>query len=338
MKLAHLRVLALLQKRKQYYGRNNMYQYKFSDEDTQKITDKTIDIQKLYDNLDKIDKKYNLRDEVEATTDTLGLQKKEFTKPTDEQIETQAKNSLSEYKQTSLNKIQNDYDSNAKAIEQDLKDLSNTKKNQQDTLQVAYNNAKTDAENDAIKRGLARSSIIVNTLAQYDNSMLAEFANIEKTYSENVTKLNNQKSQLEVQKQNALDSFDIAYAVKLSDKIDQINNELSEKANEVLEYNNKIAQLEKEYLQQQQEDANTQNNKIADDNLKLLEFYNKYGKDYTKLLKEDEKLKVVEDFIENLTWQEAYDLLENDKKILSQFSDKNLKTLSEFIAGLKNKQ
>lgn len=295
-----------------------MYEYKFSDKQSDEIENKTSKLDDLFEKFDNIDSKFAFKEE--TTNDSkLNLERKEFEHPTDEQISETAQNSLAEYKNSSLNQIENDFQSGMTKVEEDLKNLSETKKTQQDSLKSAYEGVKESASNDAIKRGLARSSIIVNKLAKYDSSLLEEYSKIEQTYNENVTKLNNQKSQLEVQRQNALDGFDIAYALKLSEKIASINTELEEKQNQVIEYNNKMEQLEKEYLQDQQKLTDDKNEAIRDDNQKLLQYYSKYGKNYVDKLKQEEKYSLAVEYLDSLSKQEALDFLQSNSKFKENF-------------------
>ena len=187
-----------------------MYEYKFTDKESEEITKKTKSIDDLFDNFSKIDDRYKIKDEI-TSNETLTLKRKEFVMPDEESIKKSAENSLSEYKNNTLKDIDNDYQKGVEAVDSNLETATKTKDNQKSSLEQAYARVKEDASNDAVKRGLARSSIIVNKLANYDDSMLKEFSEIEKSYTDTVTKLNNQKSQLEVQRQNALDGFDIAY-------------------------------------------------------------------------------------------------------------------------------
>lgn len=305
-----------------------MYEYKFSDDETREITKKTNSIDDLFKKFDDVDSKYKLKDETTTSGNSLNLERKEFIKPDEETVKKQAEDSLAEYKNQTLEQIENDYTTNSQAIDEDLSQALTNKQNLTSNLKNAYNEVKEDASNDAVKRGLARSSIIVNKLAKFDNSMLAEFATIEKDYTNTVSKLNNQKSQLEVQRQNALDGFDIAYAVKLSEKIADINSKLEEKQNEVLEYNNKIEQLEKEYLQQQEKITADINEAIRDDNAKLIEYYTENGQAYVDKLKQEEKYSLALDYLNTLSKQDAINTLTNNAKFQENFPTYYTKLLS----------
>ncbi len=313
-----LRYQIFLEKQKNFFRRKNMYEYKFSDKQSDEISDKTAKIDDLFKKFDDIDSKFDFKQE-QTSDGKLSLARKEFERPTDEQIKESAENSLFDFKDSSLKKIENDFQTGSKKIDDNLSVLGDTKQKQQESLKKAYADVKESASNDAIKRGLARSSIIVNKLAKYDSALLDEYSKIEKSYNDEVVKLNNQKSQLEVQRQNALDGFDIAYAVKLSEKISSLNTELDKKQSEIIEYNNKMEKLEQEYLQDQQKLTDNKNEAIRDDNQKLLDYYTKYGEKYVEKLKQEQKFGLAKEYLDSLPKQEALNFLETNTKFKSNF-------------------
>lgn len=298
-----------------------MYQYSFSDKESKDIEDKTKKVDDVFKAFGDIDKKYeiNLEDKSDSYNQSLELERKKFERPDDEEIEKQAKDGLSEYKNTSLNQIENDYNSNKTAVDQQLEILDASTNKSKSQLEDAYTKAKTNASNDAIKRGLARSSIIVNKLAEYDKGMLAEFSKIEKDYNDSYNKLNSQKSMLEVQRQNALDAFDIAYAVKLSEKITSLNEKLDQKEQEVIEYNNKMEQLEKEFELDRNKKLQDYQNDLNKQKLDNLKYYSEYGTNYVEMVKEKEKYDIAYEYLMSLPKDEAVSILENNSDFKSNF-------------------
>ncbi len=312
-----------------------MYTYTFSDEDTDEISAKTEKNSELEKKFSDVDSKYDLSTINKSDYDTsLNLERQEYTALTDDEIKKQAEDSLYDYQQTNKNSIESDYAEQSEAIDNDLKELEENTTESKNSLKSTYDEVKTSAENDAIKRGLARSSIIVNKLAKYDESMLSQFSDIEKDYLETTNNLTSQKNLLEVQKQNALDSFDITYAVKLSDKITSITEQLQEKEQEVIEYNNKMEQLEKEYeadmLKQYADDLS----QVKQDNLDYLEFVNKYGESGINTLKSKEKYQVAYDYLMSLSKNDALSELENN----SLFKQQLLSNYSTLLSAMQSRE
>ena len=248
-----------------------MYEYKFSDEQTEKINKKTA----VLDSFKQIDKKYSF------DNDEIKLERKTFTAPSTEEIQSIAEDSLQEYKLSGIDKIKTNYAS--KISDLDQKEIQNqqnltSKKSQ---LKGVYEELKQDASNDSIKQGLARSSIIVNVLDAFDKEMLDTYSKLDSEYNSQFKKLQEEKSLLETQKKNALDAFDISYASKLNDKIEEINASIEKKQKEVDEYNKEIEKQEKEFKENQEKE-----------NQELMEFINLYGKETLDRVKQQEKYNI----------------------------------------------
>lgn len=269
-----------------------MYQYKFSDEDT-KLIEQEEKNKSLLDSFDEVDKKYNSAFSGNQNQ-SLGLEKMTFTRPNEIEVENQAKNSLADYKNTELNGIEELYSTKQKNIDNEISTNKETAKEQKSELEKKYASLKQNASNDALKRGLARSSIIVNTLEAFDNSMLDNFVKINEELTKNINSLNSQKSLLEEQKQNALNSFDIAYAIKLSEKIDSINSSLDKKEQEIQKYNNEIAEKEAEYKRKKQQEA-----------IDYAEFISEYGIGSIEIMKSGEKYEIAKQYFADMDKDQA---------------------------------
>ena len=270
-----------------------MYTYKFTDEQSDKIKKQS----NLFDEFKNIDKKYSF-DNSDITLDRM-----EYQAPTKEEVEQSAIASLGSYLDSGKKDIENKYESKVS----DINKLQSTNKDnlisQKNDLKETYQELKQNASEDSIKRGLARSSIIVNVLEAFDNKMLEDYANLDKAYTQKFQELEEEKSLLESQKQNALNSFDISYATKLNEKIEEINKEIEEKEKEVLEYNNQIAEKEAEFKLDQQ-----------DRNQELLEYIGKYGSTALNRVKENEKYNLALSYFMSLDKDEALaELLNNDQ-------------------------
>ncbi|MBO5884671.1 MAG: hypothetical protein J6Q51_02640, partial [Clostridia bacterium] len=257
-----------------------MYQYTFSNKDTETITEKTKNYSNLLDEFKQIDKKFSSLDDSE-----LNLEKKSFEKLSDEQIKQQAENNLFDYKQSSIQNINDEYATKTDDIDQNIKQTEQSATSQKNEAKQLYSSLKQDAAKDAVKRGLARSSIVINILDAFDQGMIEEYNKINQEISTKIDSLNSKKQLLDEQKQNALNAFDISYAVKLSNKIDEINKELNEQEQKVIEYNNQIAQKEAEYEAKRKQNA-----------LDYAEYIQKNGTDTIVQLKREEKYNLAKEY------------------------------------------
>ena len=259
-----------------------MYQYTFDDTTTEKLNQQTKNSKTILEQFADVDNKYN---SFTTTNQNLDLEKMDYAKPTKEQVEKDAKLSLENYKNTTLNSINDNFNTKSNSIDNAVKNAKEESEKDKNQIVASYNALKQDAKDDAIKRGLARSSIIVNTLASYDQQMLKGLQSEANELNNTITKYQNERAILEEQKNSALSAFDIEYAVKLQDKINEINTDIQKKEQEIIEYNNKIAEKLASW-QKEQDDA------IFDKTMDIADLVAKHGIGAFDVLKQNEKYEI----------------------------------------------
>lgn len=297
-----------------------MYQYTFSNDDTKEITEKTKNYSNLLKGFEEVDKKFSSQDD-----GPLNLEKQTFEKLTDEEIASKAENSLSEYKNNELDNINSTYDTKNQTIDTQIEDAKTDATARKDEAKELYSSLKQQASNDAVKRGLSRSSIVINILDAFDQNMIKEYNKINEEITSKINSLNNEKNLLTEQKQNALNAFDIAYAVKLSEKIDEINKNLLEEEQKVIEYNNEIAQKEAEYEANRKKDA-----------LEYATYVEKYGYDGIEKMKQQEKYLLAKDYLMSLSKEEALDELNSNRVYNSELGSINFNKLKVLLTERKD--
>lgn len=212
----------------------------------QKASGKADDNSDYADILDKIN-------EINATTqipekpdlgDGITYDRIEYDAPSDEEIEKRAQDSLKEYEQAGVSSIENeiaallekytsDKNVNTAAYESTLKSLND-----------AYQSAIEAANNDALKRGLARSSIALNTTAAINSEKADKAAAATAEYNRQDADLTSKINGLEVERQKAMDEFNISYTAKLTEEINKLKEQREELKNEAIKYNNTLAEKE----------------------------------------------------------------------------------------------
>ncbi len=295
-----------------------MYTYTIPEEQTEKLTEKTKKYSDLLNQFKEVDKKY------QPATDEIKLQKKSFEMPTEQEIKKQADSSLEEYKKSELQNIDDDYNTKSTVIDEKIKSETQSLDNKKDETKELYTNLKDNASKDAIKRGLARSSIVINILDAFDKNMVKEINKINEEIQSKVSSLNSQKDLLTEQRQSALNAFDISYALKLTNKIDEINKSLAEQEQKVIEYNNQIAQKEAEYEQKRQKS-----------NLEYAEYIAKHGTDAIDEMKREEKFNYAKDYLMSLPKSDAIVELNTNTALNSELGAKYFNKLRTIINSLK---
>ena len=101
--------------------------------------------------------------------------------------------------------------------------------------------------NDALRRGLARSSIIVNKLNALENSKAQAKSDAASGLFDSINQIDNKLNELETARLNALDEFDIVYAAKIGAEIQKLNAERQARLDDVIKYNNTLKAYEAQY-------------------------------------------------------------------------------------------
>lgn len=196
----------------------------------------------VFEKIDAIDKSY------EPVKPTLPDGEKyariDYVAPTDEEIESSAKSGLEDYRQNGeksveneiaalLNKYVADKNTNAESYQKTLK-----------TLGEAYAAAIEEARYDALKRGLARSSVAANATAALVGEKAAKTAELTAGYETAQADVDAKISALNAKRQKAMDDFNIAYTARLTEEINKLKTEREKLKTEALKYNNSLIEKE----------------------------------------------------------------------------------------------
>ena len=284
-----------------------MYQYTFDNNTTNSVADSTKKSKTIFEEFGEVDNKYN---SLTNSSQNLNLEKMEYVRPTSKDVQEKAENSLEAYKNTSINYINQNFDEKNKNIDKSIEKAKQSGEKEKNEIVSAFSVAKQKAKDDAVKRGLARSSIIVNTLANYDQNMLGSLNSQMQELNQTISNFENEKSLLEEQKQSALSSFNIEYAVKLQDKINEINNNILEKEQEVIEYNNKIEETKAKW-------EKSQADSIYDKTMDIAKLMAEHGISVFEVLKQNEKYELAKKHLSQMDKDVAIAELTNNSNYKS---------------------
>lgn len=263
--------------------------------------------------LEEIDDKYSAIDSVDAP-ETLGLEKKEMVEMSDDEIVSIAKDKVGDA-DSGKKTIEDDYAKKIDMLTNEKEERhEKSKANQEYINQTFDNNAKTVSDQ-ALKRGLARSSIIIGQIASVESQRAKELTEEMNSVNKKFAEIENEVKNLNAEKETALDNFDLAYAKKLEKAISDKREELEKQKQEIIEFNNKVDELEAEY----KISLDKQKQAKAKSNMEMKE---KYGYTPNELKAADEKYNYMIAYIDTLSKQEAISLLLNDEKIQKLLGDK----------------
>lgn len=307
-----------------------MYEYKFSDGEGMKTS-----AEELKDKIKNIDDKYKLDLTFDSTKDdiSLNLARQKYSRPSDEEIRKQAEDSLKSYEDKEQKGIENEYAAGNRKLDEESQKLGGDFESQSKKIEQTYENAKESNKNTFIRRGLSRSSIMQENLKNLDESKNAAQDTLAKELKQNLEKITIERDLLETQKQSALESFNIAYAVKLSEKINKLTESAKQAEDAVAKYNNQLEEKEKKFALSQQEHNIKQDNQKLKDNKFVLDYINEYGRVGLDWLIAKEKLTAAKDSIKGLSKEQALAQIERDgyRDILG---DSVYKSLINYVKGI----
>lgn len=177
----------------------------------------------------------------------LKLEKIEYDAPTDDEIYNLAKS----YIDQKYTVLQDDQKKKAEDKKTSLsQQIEKARKNYQETekrLDETYKTSQNEIEDQAIKRGISRSSIVLNELTDLENAKNAKKSENEKELSDSVKNLTSQIDNLSEELNSSLKNLDMQKAYELSERIESLKDERDKKNLEVLKYNNDVIEKEKNY-------------------------------------------------------------------------------------------
>lgn len=177
----------------------------------------------------------------------LKLEKIEYNAPTDDEIYNLAKSYIDQ-KYTSLQSDEKKKVEDKKtSLSEEIKKAQKNHEDTQKRLDESYKSSQNEIEDQAIKRGIGRSSIVLNELTELENAKNAKKSESEKELSNSVNELSSQIDKLSEELNSSLKSLDMQKAYELSERIETLKNERDKKNLEVLKFNNQVEEKEKAF-------------------------------------------------------------------------------------------
>ena len=276
-----------------------------------------------------------------------GLKEIEYSSRTDEDIVSSATKSVDFDIAKDRNKLESDYASSVAALEKSKNQAGKSLKESYRNLENVYNELRQKAENDAIKRGVARSSIILSKLADLDEAKMLSAGEIEGAYQDTIGDINTKINSLERDKDNALAELDLKYADELAKNIADLKAERDDVVAQYEKYNNTIREKQTKYETQRQSNIEKflkekEEERAAEE--KAQEAYEKeHGYQGEKLAEYQNRYNLAYDFYMSLSPDIAVDALKsatNMKYYLGNYYDKLLSVLNSRatnVSGTKKK-
>lgn len=262
----------------------------------------------------------------QPTASDMQLKRQKELDISDDEIKQNAQSELFDYKQKTKQNIETQTKEKEKQLLQNKEDVQANYSQAKQQTQDYYQAVKEDASNDALKRGLARSSIVINTLDAFNKDELNTFNALNKDFTDSLNEIDFQLNSLDSKQQQALADFDIEYAAKLNKKISDLKKEYTNIQNEIIKYNNQITEAENNFnlkyaqLEKSLQDADWKKE------LDLIELSGKFGANVIERYKQNQILSIINNQLNSSSKQEQAEIL-NSQEIANMLSEDALNQL-----------
>ena len=177
----------------------------------------------------------------EAVRKEYGAEYMKGDERTDDELEKQAE-------ENARKKVENENRELEKTTAEKIGDLSGKAENKKNALSESereisarYDEAKKQASNEALKRGLGRSSIILNLIKEYDEGKFKDIGERKSVAAKELEEIDGEIERLGKELKNSLEKTDMKTAFELNEQLTELKKSRDEANEKALVYNNTLA-------------------------------------------------------------------------------------------------
>ena len=177
----------------------------------------------------------------EAVRKEYGAEYMKGDERTDDELEKQAE-------ENARKKVENENRELEKTTAEKIGDLSGKAESNKNALSESereisarYDEAKKQASNEALKRGLGRSSIILNLIKEYDEGKLKDIGERKSVVAKELEEIDGEIERLGKELKNSLEKTDMKTAFELNEQLTELKKSRDEANEKALVYNNTLA-------------------------------------------------------------------------------------------------
>lgn len=267
-------------------------------------------LQSILSQIDDVDAKYStqFRNPTLDLPESLNLEKLEYSMPDEDELYRLAAESLAAKKLSDVSKAETNLMTGINTIDNQKSKLNIDVEKANKLLDVKATELKNEALSNAIRRGLARSSIKEESInkVETDTNTLKESNISNKQLT--IDSLNEQIQRLVTLRDKTLADINSSYNYQTDAKVQSLYSDALKQQDTATKYNNTVDEKEQKYLKSVEEAylkaANDEWNRIA----KIMEMQSKYGTSGMEAQKAEEKYAVIKNFFDGLEPQTALDL------------------------------
>ncbi|MGN1259129.1 MAG: hypothetical protein ACI4T8_02745 [Christensenellales bacterium] len=216
-----------------------------------KKTTNNLDVDKLMQSLNEVKEKYNSKTDRDFYIDELEKELGEepvyqtMVEPEidEEKIKEDVQKSYEGKRELEENKLKNKYEAKTKSVEEEKQDLLTSVDSDTDNINDKYDYLKEKSSAEALRRGLARSSVALLSLNSIEKDRVGELDSYAKNLSSSLEKLENEIGNLNEELYDAMNELDIELAEKINKEIESKVSELKQEKEKAIKFNNNVEKL-----------------------------------------------------------------------------------------------
>lgn len=185
-----------------------------------------------------------------------GLSEIEYTLPSDEDIAKSAEDKINSKKSDEASRLENKYLKSESALNDALQSGEKKYKENYDELGKLYSELQEKIKRNALRKGVARSSIVESQNKDLNKSKFIDERKILNDYNATMQDIDDKLNVLNQNREKALENLDVKYALELSDEIDRLKKERKKTETKYDEYNAKVRHQNAEYAIDRQKKIN----------------------------------------------------------------------------------
>lgn len=183
-----------------------------------------------------------------------GLKEIDYEPKSDEELKKLASKQADYQNAVDKNNVEAKYRAEAEDLADKKQSADKSLKESYQNLQKVYDELRKNAENDAIKRGVARSSIITSRLDDIDYAKTLSKEEVDEAYNEKIGDIDGKLKALERDKDVAMSNLDLKYASAIEKNMADLQAERDDLVLKYEKYNNSIREKNNRYDRQRRSD------------------------------------------------------------------------------------
>lgn len=202
------------------------------------------DVDKKYENVTDAD---FYKDKLITVPDELDISEVEVPEINEEKLRAEVTESETSKTEIEKNKERRDTEVKTKAKESEIEALRENAEAEKAEIGEIYDEYKLSAESDAIKRGLARSSVALLSMDNIEGARAKELSRVAENLTSSINQVEAEIGELQADLEVSLSNLDLELAVNINNSIKERIDELKKAQADAIEFNNKVSQMQAEY-------------------------------------------------------------------------------------------